>query len=127
MQALIARLVWPSQLAAIVFAASAISWLMPDAITAMVVAGVGAVATVYMALRRPLPAAPPPPAPAEPEPEKELTWREVRHEIRNALSPVLLVADRMTMSDDPEKRRAGDIIAAGVERTNELLRKHEPA
>ena len=47
--------------------------------------------------------------------------RRLRHDIRGALSPVLLVADRLLAHTDPAVQRSGDIMVRTVERATALL------
>ncbi len=47
--------------------------------------------------------------------------RRVRHDIRGALSPALLTADRLLGHGDPVVKRAADIMVRAVERTSTLL------
>jgi hypothetical protein len=48
---------------------------------------------------------------------------QMRHDLRGILSPALLTADRLTMSQDPVARRAGETMVATVERAEERLRR----
>jgi hypothetical protein len=47
--------------------------------------------------------------------------RRLRHDIRGALSPALLTADRLLTHGDPAVQRAGDIVVRAVERAAALL------
>ena len=47
--------------------------------------------------------------------------RKLRHDIRGALSPVLLVADRLLGNADPGVKRSGEIMVRTVERATALL------
>ena len=47
--------------------------------------------------------------------------RRLRHDIRGALSPALLTADRLLTHADPAVQRAGDIVVRAVERAAALL------
>jgi hypothetical protein len=47
--------------------------------------------------------------------------RRLRHDIRGALSPALLTADRLLTHSDPAVQRAGDIVVRAVERAAALL------
>jgi hypothetical protein len=47
--------------------------------------------------------------------------RQLRHDIRGALSPALLTADRLLGNEDPKVRRAGEIMVKAVERAAALL------
>ena len=53
--------------------------------------------------------------------------RKLRHDIRGALSPVLLVADRLVNHADPAVKRSGDIMVRTVERATSLLAEHAEA
>ena len=45
----------------------------------------------------------------------------LRHDVRGALSPALLGADRLLASDDPATRHAGEIIVRAVERATAMM------
>ena len=45
------------------------------------------------------------------------------HDMRGAISPALLLAERLQASKDPAVSRAGDMLVRTVERTGELLRE----
>ena len=45
----------------------------------------------------------------------------LRHDLRGALSPALIVADRLTGSADPAVRKAGESVARSVERASSLI------
>ena len=45
----------------------------------------------------------------------------LRHELRGALSPALMVSDRLLRSEDPLIRRAGDAVVRSVERATALI------
>ncbi len=47
--------------------------------------------------------------------------RKLRHDIRGALSPVLLVADRLINHADPAVKRSGEIMVRTVERATAVL------
>lgn len=49
------------------------------------------------------------------------THRRLRHDLRGALSPALLTADRLINHDDPKVRRAGEIMVKSVDRASSLL------
>jgi hypothetical protein len=54
----------------------------------------------------------------------------LRHDVRGALSPAMLSADRLTMSKDPAVVRSGEIIVSAIERVSALLdatRRPNPA
>lgn len=46
----------------------------------------------------------------------------LRHDVRGALSPALLIADRLMMADDAEKKRAGELISRAIGKVSDLLR-----
>jgi hypothetical protein len=48
-------------------------------------------------------------------------YRQLRHDIRGALSPALLTADRLLTNGDPAVRRAGEIMVLAVERAAALM------
>jgi sensor domain CHASE-containing protein len=45
----------------------------------------------------------------------------LRHDLRGALSPALLSADRLLASDDPATRHAGEIIVRAVDRATAMM------
>lgn len=47
---------------------------------------------------------------------------QMRHDLRGILSPALLTADRLAMSQDPASRRAGEVMIMTVERAEQRLR-----
>ncbi len=51
--------------------------------------------------------------------EREMSG--LRHELRGALSPALMVSDRLLKSEDPLVRRAGDAVVRSVERATALI------
>ena len=53
--------------------------------------------------------------------ERTEQQRRLRHDLRGAMSPVLLVADRLTAHPDPAVKRSGDIMVRTVERATALL------
>ena len=53
--------------------------------------------------------------------------RRLRHDIRGALSPALLTADRLLTHADPAVQRAGDIVVRAVERAATLLSDPAPS
>ena len=48
---------------------------------------------------------------------------KISHDLRGILSPALLAAERLQMSDDPATKRAGDTLVRAVERATELVRQ----
>ncbi len=53
--------------------------------------------------------------------ELEAVTSTLRHDIRGALSPAMLVADRLLDSTNPATKRAGEIVVASIERVEERL------
>jgi hypothetical protein len=53
--------------------------------------------------------------------ELEKLISELRHDLRGAISPAALVADRLGMSQDPAVQRSGRTISAVVERVLTIL------
>ena len=47
--------------------------------------------------------------------------RRLRHDLRGALSPALLTADRLLAHDDSKVRRAGEIMVKSIDRASALL------
>ncbi len=47
--------------------------------------------------------------------------RQLRHDLRGALSPALLTVDRLLANADPSVRRAGEMTLRAVERASALL------
>lgn len=48
---------------------------------------------------------------------------KISHDMRGTLSPALLTAERLQMSQEPSIRRAGDVLVRAVERATELMRR----
>jgi hypothetical protein len=46
---------------------------------------------------------------------------KLRHDLRGALSPAMLTADRLLMSPEPPVRRAGELIMRSLQRAIDLL------
>ena len=69
--------------------------------------------------------APPEPPPVDPRLQRlvdlEREMSLLRHELRGALSPALMVSDRLLRSEDPLIRRAGDAVVRSVERATALI------
>ncbi len=45
----------------------------------------------------------------------------LRHDLRGALSPALIMSDRLVESADPAVRRAGEVVVRSIERASALL------
>lgn len=56
--------------------------------------------------------------------EREISF--LRHELRGALSPALMVSDRLLKNEDPLVRRAGDAVVRSVERATALIGQDRP-
>jgi hypothetical protein len=54
-------------------------------------------------------------------------WRKTRHDVRGALSPAMLTADRLSGNQDPAISKAGSLIMASLNRALEMLRDPERA
>ncbi len=50
---------------------------------------------------------------------------QLRHDLRGILSPAMLTADRLAMSQDPIARRAAEAMISTVERAEERLRREQ--
>lgn len=53
--------------------------------------------------------------------ELEQLIAELRHDLRGAISPAALIADRLRQSNDPAVQRSGGTIATVVERVLAIL------
>jgi len=53
--------------------------------------------------------------------ERSEERRQLRHDLRGALSPALLTVDRLLGNADPSVRRAGEMTLRAVERASALL------
>lgn len=53
--------------------------------------------------------------------ELERLVSRLRHDLRGALSPALLMADRLQMQKDPVAQRASEVIGRTVDRITEIL------
>ena len=51
--------------------------------------------------------------------ERELS--RLRHDLRGILSPALLLADRLSMSDDPIAKRTAEAMISTIERAEQAL------
>lgn len=51
----------------------------------------------------------------------------LRHDLRGALSPALLMADRLTTNPDPPVQRAGEVIVRSIDRATALIARKDPA
>lgn len=76
----------------------------------------------------PTPVAPEPPA--APSADRLATLERemsaLRHELRGALSPALMVSDRLLRNEDPLIRRAGDAVVRSVDRAMALIGQDTP-
>lgn len=91
---------------------------------------IGALAAGAALRRRPAapPPAPPAPAPLDASRGRESggsteTWRQLRHDLRGALSPAMLATDRLAESADPAVARAGTLILRSLDRALEILKE----
>lgn len=53
------------------------------------------------------------------------TAAEMRHDLRGILSPAMLTADRLALSQDPVSRRTGEAMISTIERADERLKRPE--
>ena len=53
--------------------------------------------------------------------------RRIRHDMRGALSPALLLADRLLNHADPAVKRTGDIVVRSIERAASLIEESDEA
>ena len=53
--------------------------------------------------------------------ELEALTATLRHDVRGALSPAMLVADRLIDSGEPATKRAAEIVIASIERVEQRL------
>lgn len=51
----------------------------------------------------------------------------LRHDLRGALSPALLMADRLTTNPDPAVQRAGEVVVRSIDRATALIARKDPA
>lgn len=51
----------------------------------------------------------------------EVKASSLRHDLRGALSPALIVSDRLAVSADPSVRKAGEAVIRSIERASALL------
>ncbi len=106
------------------------AWLL-GAVVALAVGGVGAMLLDWLVLdnqRRLVREAEDLRADAQARPVLEAALatraeaqRRLRHDLRGALSPALLTADRLLANPDPAVKRAGQIMVLAVERASALL------
>lgn len=50
----------------------------------------------------------------------------LRHDLRGALSPALIVSDRLAVSADPAMRKAGEAVIRSIERASALIAASRP-
>lgn len=50
----------------------------------------------------------------------------LRHDLRGALSPALIVSDRLAVSADPSVRKAGEAVIRSIERASALIAASRP-
>ncbi len=50
----------------------------------------------------------------------------LRHDLRGALSPALMMSDRLVASPDPAVRRAGEAVIRSIERATALIAASKP-
>lgn len=100
-------------------AASAAAGAVVAGLVSGVAAGIVAGAVVFVIGNRGLPDTTPA---ADVQLKEALTANsQLRHDIRGALSPALLVSDRLTGHADPGVVKAGNIVVRAVERATDLL------
>ena len=58
--------------------------------------------------------------------ELDKSVARLRHDVRGALSPALLAADRLAMSSEPATKRSAEIVVAAIERVSTLLEATRP-
>ncbi len=79
---------------------------------------------VATTLPKPLP--PPDPAIAARFAELEAATSTLRHDLRGALSPALMITDRLLASPDPAIVRAGQAVIRSIDRASGLLDATRP-
>jgi hypothetical protein len=52
--------------------------------------------------------------------ERMVSW--LRHDVRGALSPALLMADSLRNNADPHVQRAGEMIGRAIDRVTDMLK-----
>ena len=57
--------------------------------------------------------------------DQEQVVARLRHDLRGILSPALLLADRLSMSDDPLARRTAEAMILTVERAEQALARKD--
>ncbi len=58
--------------------------------------------------------------------EVDAATATLRHDLRGALSPALLMADRLTTNPDPAVRRAGEVVVRSIDRATALVARKDP-
>lgn len=53
--------------------------------------------------------------------EIEARTSSLRHDLRGALSPALILSDHLTASDDPAMRKAGEAVVRSIEQASALI------
>jgi K+-sensing histidine kinase KdpD len=119
------RLFMPFLMAMLVFVASALCWLMPDAISAVIIALLAACTAAFLAWRGDQALLQAESREAEAESAFAHRLKSLRHDVRGCLAAALLMADRLTMTNDPEQKKAGDTIAQAIARATDILKQQE--
>ena len=57
--------------------------------------------------------------------EHERKLSHLRHDLRGILSPALLLADRLSMSEDPMAKRTAEAMIRTIERAEQALAKED--
>lgn len=118
------RVLIPSVGAVSAFGASGAALALMGAGAPFLLAALGTSAAVGLVLYGVMPAAMR--APGQDAAQARLDAAEarassLRHDLRGALSPALILSDRLTASTDPAVRKAGETVARSIERASALI------
>lgn len=118
------RLLIPLVGAASAFGASGAVLALMGVGAPFLVAALGASACAGLVLYGLMPAAATAPGPGAAQArieEIEARTARLRHDLRGALSPALILADRLAVSTDPAVRKAGEAVIRSIEHASALI------
>lgn len=118
------RVLIPLVGAASAFGASGVVLALMGVGAPFLLAALGASACVGLVLYGVVPAASTPPAHAAAQARidaVEAGIASLRHDLRGALSPALMLSDRLVASTDPAIRKAGEAVVRSIEQASALI------
>ncbi len=124
--AIVSALAWCAGTAALVVGSGALAWVVL-AVASLAAGGVAAVLLDRFVLQPSRQMAATAQAAEAMLAERIELQRRMRHDMRGALSPALLLADRLLNHADPAVKRAGDIVVRSIERAASLMEEPDDA